>query len=173
MKAGILCPGPSLARIPPLSDYQLLVGVNRAPFIVGVEVDAWCFDARAFLSGRIAYKPTLLCSAHDVAEISGARRIVLEDHHIFTHEYLLHYWPGPLLAWCDFSATSAIILAAHLGATSIDCYGSDWTCEPDADGVSLPSNRRTPERWGEEAIVWQKVTAYLGQRSISVERKSL
>lgn len=170
MTAAILSPGPSLySCTASLWRYDFTIGVNRAPFVLEgrrVEVDGWCFDSRAMLTRELDYQPILCCSAHDLRCISEAGR----RGPTFTHETMLELWPGSL-AWCDFSATSAITLAAHLGATEIDCYGSDWTNSADADGVSLASNNRNDARWVREAGVWKKLTDYLRVRGVRIRKQ--
>lgn len=181
MKIAICCPGPGLNRlapihesqkIPPLDGYETIIGVNRAPFImlawcIPVWVKAWCFDGRAFLSGEVPYKPLLCCSEKDINFVGETRG---PQYPVVTHENLLKGTPGDT-DWCDFSVTSAIVLAARLGGRQIDCYGSDWTDEPDADGVMLPDCLRTAKRWKEEKRVWDNVIKYLKPRGIMVERK--
>lgn len=89
------------------------------------------------------------------------------------HEFLVNtYSPDGTVDWRSFSATAALIVAAHLGAKVIDVYGADWTNQPDFDGksINLAPHERAPERWKEERQIWDAVGGYLTSQGISVNR---
>jgi hypothetical protein len=179
MNAAVLCPGPSLASIDPgsIADYDLIVGVNRAPLIVESRklfVDWWCFgDARIFLKCDLGYYPRVFASQRAVGDVCRAGR--MDD---LVRKYSVHEWESlaerysPCLSWAEWTATAALICAASEGATSIGVYGADWTDAPDADGVQMPENDRSENRWRNEGATWDCVVKELGTMGVTIRRSN-
>lgn len=94
----------------------------------------------------------------------------LREEHDFT---VNTYSPDGTVDWRSFSATAALIVAAHLGGKTIDVYGADWTDEPDFDGKSINLNphERNEARWKTERQIWVAVVNYLATEGVEVNRK--
>lgn len=175
MHAAVLCPGPSLVRWPHFNGYDLLIGVNRAPHIVhpATRVEWWAFtDWRIFLEHPLCYcPPVFTCTeARNVIERRG------QGGRLTTHGFTLYeqLWPAfPMeWAWHRYSATAAIVLAAHLEAKHIDVFGADWTRDAaDPDGVKVNGVKRDDERWRDEGALWDTVCLNLGLRGVTVKRR--
>lgn len=178
MHTVLLCPGPSLRTgYAPARAADLVIGVNRAPLIAandgGPRVDWWVADYRRFLDVELPYRPRVVMRADGMRLCyQRGHGDKVERHEIVTQEDLMQRWPAQPIEWTRKSACTALVLAADLGATRIDCYGCDWTCEPDVDGVSHKSDKRTPERWESEAEVWHALVELLGKSGITVDRKA-
>lgn len=174
MRIAILCPGQSLSIVPanarPLA-CNLIIGVNRA--VMYRICDWWTFtDSPMYLNEHVYPKgtPRVFTTASAIAAIKS----------IETNPTLHHYQPMPFdvaipacpldTGWSVYSATAALVLAAHLGASSIDVFGADWTPEePDWDGVNIAGNR-SAHRFESERVIWNNVTTYLHAQGINVKR---
>lgn len=174
MNAALLCPGPSLAQAAVRDIYlsDVLLGVNRS--VTTFECDWWVFLDWQILIGNEMYPPTkpigrprifTTQTAHEHAERhGGADRmrypLIVED-----------IWKSyPQNGWTIYSATAALILAAHVGAKSIDVYGADWKPDaPDFDGLQT-SHNRGEGRWESERAIWDTTCAHLETLGISVRR---
>lgn len=175
MKTAILCPGPSLDRFDPAAGYGLVVAVNRAPVIAWTRwrarADWWCCDYRRFLDQTLPYIPGVVIRDKAVQRIAKAGRIDdLKRHPRLAHAELAERWPLAV-DWQRFTATVALVVAVDRGATQIDCYGVDWTNQPDADGVACHTNKRSDDRWQEEVPIWNNlVKSFRDQRGVNVRR---
>ena len=180
--AAVLCPGPSLAQVTPatLAPYPCLLGVNR-----GVEVHPchwWsALDGHTYTFTRPVNRPVLVCSR---GTYLGLRRPRPE----------LADWPWLDCRWIDAagglhavpwrktSMTTAIVLAAELGAARVDVYGCDWDGEADWDGRMDERYNRGEDRtdaggrviegrWTMERRLFADVRAALAARGVQLERK--
>lgn len=172
MRAVICCPGPSLANYQP-TPADLVIAVNRAA--TKVECGTWlCCD------------PPLIQQAHE--QVIGSPLLVTstDGHHVcstFERDFGKKLWRGEFVCqtealgycphayqWVMFSATSALVWAGFKGADVIDCYGADWAAgEPDFDGVQAGKNR-SADRFKLEREIWENLTAWMGERSVKVQR---
>lgn len=159
MIASVACPGPSLLRT--FQPADLTIAVNRAGLLVPCD---WLAALDHPLIQEHLMSLRGKCRLLTNAE---SRRHVEWDGMIA--EQLFDYCPHPI-NWCTYTKTAAIVLAAHLGATTIRVYGDDQTAAPDADGVQLPSNRRDPSRWEAERAIGRTLAAWLRERGVRVER---
>lgn len=164
MKSVVLCPGPSLAAMTAWPNC-LTIGVNRAPLIVRNlgKVDWWVFtDPRVAVKYAPDYAPRIFTSADSRDKLRLPNALTYEQ--VGTPRE------------CTYTATAALMLAAHLGATQIDVFGADMTGTADADGHEYDFHdepakvTRTPERWNGEAEIWQRVADSLAERGITVRR---
>jgi len=82
----------------------------------------------------------------------------------------------PVDKWWEFSVTSALVTAKHLGATEIVCYGCDGSfgdaknLTTDWDGYSDSEQVRNERRWTKEQKLWADIVDWLRKQGISVER---
>ncbi len=74
------------------------------------------------------------------------------------------------VSWARFGATVSLVLAAHLGARQIDCFGVDWDGEEDFDGFTSEKNRRTDSRWKREIGIWDQLCHILSDHGVTVTR---
>ncbi len=142
--------------------------MNRA--VIFRECDWWSFiDPATFRDWKPIGNPALFfrrdtrdsIRAVNPGLIDGRKQIVLDD---IKHEF-------PEGGWTLLSATIALVLAAHLGATSIDVFGADWTDEPDFDGLCPAGCNRDETRWSMELVLWGQLVDHFQTRGISVTRK--
>jgi len=163
MRAALLCPGPSLAQYPGREGYEIVIGVNR---VAGrITCDYACMldvtpyellrrDGLDFVGDPVHTTP------------ARARAKVLRkwpDAERFAHMDLQAIDSVPTsLRWRLYSVTCGLVLAHHLGAESVDCWGIDWHGELDWDGLADARFVRTDERWRQESVVFANVAAVLG-----------
>ncbi len=174
MKAAVLNPGPSLieAFTGHESEYAVKIGVNRA--VNFFACDYWAMlDGLAFELAKPIGTPTVFCEA-DVwnREVLGktepAKRAIHFKNLPVKDTDFIKFIRGTKL----YSFMAAIYLAHHLGATQIDCYGSDWSGEQDCDGWTHGHNQRGEGRWNEEREAYGIVTGRLAEFGVSVQRMS-
>jgi len=172
MNAAILCPGPSLSAVTQadLVDYDIRLGVNRAPLQIAVEY--WCVldypiirDYRQQVLGN----PSLMTHSTTWNDIRGKVapfpvRIPLEN---------VEAWYGR--KYERRTTPSAMLLAGYLGAETIDIYGDDKTSEPDWDGFQTAETAlaRSIERWQSEKRDCDAITEFLAARGIEVRHCSV
>lgn len=159
MNAALLCPGPSLTQTypPAAGRHDVNIGVNRA--VLAFRCHWWAFvDWQTYIeTGRQACR-TFVSRTAD----RELRRRTGDFTPDLTFESIDLDRTRNSIRWGMFSATAALFLASHLGATSVDVYGADWTNEPDYDGHRTERDRRTVERWADERIVWDRTIEHLG-----------
>ncbi len=171
MLAVICCPGPSLltAGIPPA---DLVVGVNRAPLILwqrAIGVSAWVVSDADRLYPHAPPYAVDVCTSKGATIRMGRRPVKFgcPVKSLTLYEDMEPKFPRAW-RWTTYSFTAAIIYAAFKGATAIECYGCDMTNAPDADGVNLPSNRRTDSRWAQERRIVTELKMQLERRGVDL-----
>ncbi len=178
MTAAILCPGPSLTKTFPgrQGDYDVKIGVNRAPIILyplGVQCD-WrsSKDWKQFTDYPAPYPLSIFTAraTADDLEKHGHGGILSSVHRLFFDDLTDKYPIADMALWTLYSATAAIVLAAHLGATDIDVFGADFTNTPDADGVNVIGCDRDEARWDRERLRGRKMVEHLNGRGVRVSR---
>ncbi len=177
--AAVLAPGPWLAAVTAeeLAGYDLVIGVNRAVAVARcdwwVNLDGHLFwtivrDEKAFEDVPDVLKPIFICSRGTwypinlKPESNGFRWMDSR-----TVEGTI---PRRPVRWAKFSFTTAIVLAAHLGARRIDCYGATWSGVADFDGYTSGKNQRTDSRWERERKVYEELREMLAGRGVAVRR---
>jgi hypothetical protein len=196
MKAAILCPGPSVNDFPRhWRDYDLRLGVNRTPLCFAV--DWWvATDDRILKTFRPPYVPKLFTQKETEYRLSKQPDFRIKPTMLY--ESLFDEFPntghwcevhglteserrccelGGKHNWSFLSATAALVLAAHLGATQIDIFGADWKGTGDWDGFEYDypgeeaHRTRNAERWEtREKPCWNRWVAKLKARGIEVNR---
>lgn len=169
MKFALLCPGPSLTKTYKPGSHVVTIAVNRAA--LAFEADWWAFcDWQRFVEDDVKYMPKLYTTEIAVEHVRmkglGAK---FDRHEWKSFDSLMPEVPKSI-GWTLYTAPAALVLAYHLGATKVECFGCDWTDAPDFDGVTLESNVRHAERWRIESEIWNKLTAWLFERGTKVER---
>lgn len=160
----ILCPGLSLAQFTQQpGEYDVLIGVNRA---AGFKpCDYWVMlDYETFARSEPIGWPTIVTRGGIYRAL--VRAFPDAKKHPFINAKL---YDGPIAQrWKAFSSTTALMFAAHLGATRIDCFGMDWEGLSDWDG--MPHAGRDPERWEREMKLWEGLVRWLANRNVEVSR---
>ena len=164
--AAVLCPGESLRFFLGRDGYDPVIAVNRAAG--AYHADYWvCLDQNSFEACQPVGRPTIVC-AH--ATYNGICARWPDARH---HDWKLHK-PGAVethqIPWAKYSATTALELAARLGATQVDCYGIDWNGTEDFDGYEHAEHNRTAERWADEGRIFADLTAELHRRGVRIRR---
>jgi hypothetical protein len=162
--AVILCPGPSLADVPQDLTADIVIGVNRA---CEFRECTWrvALDPNRFNDLPLG-NPRLFTLATTVLWLKAEGKPIPAD--VLTIDDIWRDYPQ--CGWNIYSATSALILAAHVGATSIDVYGADWKPDaPDFDNVQTSTNR-TVARFESERQIWEATVEYLASRGVTVRR---
>src|SRR5580700_2882050 len=149
MKAAILSPGPSLPKTWQ-GGADVVIAVNRAA--LAHKCDYWaCGDLPALQENvpKLTAKPHLFTAEVSLNDFRGQGGVW--NGPITTFEDLFPYLhPGDCgCCWTFLTALAAIVLAASIGASEIDCYGYDWTGTADYDGVEAGANR-SDDRWRDE-----------------------
>lgn len=165
MTAAVLCPGPSLARTFDPDFGGLTLAVNRAA--LAYSADVWCANDLPLIdaiAGGVKGSPSLWCNKDSLASLQQRPHALAANGRAFAE------LECPVPAWHLFTASAALVVAAHLGATFIMVYGADWTDAPDFDGGTPPSCRRNADRWKQEQGIWSGVEEWLGSRGVSVFR---
>lgn len=170
-KVAVLCPGPSLKAFPGRGDYAVLVGVNRA---VGfVECDYWVMlDAISYELVEPIGDPIVVTAADQWREVRRIGSVAerAKKARTITPDCVNASLPRELTRWRTWSATTAIALAFHIGATWIDCYGMDWKGQADYDGHMHPNHGRDDSRWMRERIQYNDLRGVLKDRGATVRR---
>lgn len=160
MRAALLSLGPSLARLYEPPPANILIGVKKAakafrcdwacvldsPSLLLLDT---AFAGRPRLLTRRAYRPKY--TQRDGLDVEAFDGFCPVRHD-------------------DYTACAALVLAGYLGATTIDCYGVDWTDAPDFDGETPPEVNRTPTRWARERAQWDGIVTWLHGRGAEVRR---
>jgi hypothetical protein len=163
MKMALLSCGPSLAlwRDPMLADYGAAVGVNRA--VARFACDWWSVgDAEGFAAVRPVGRPHIWTHADTLRRIRKENPARAAEHEAGL------YRRDERDRWSIFSATAALMLAPHLGASSVDCYGVDMAGVADWDGTER--GNRGEDRWSRERIAWAEAVKLLADAGVSVRR---
>jgi hypothetical protein len=165
MKIALLCPGPSLSLTYEPSGHAHVIGINRA--VLGFACDWWAFtDWQPFLHyhhfadlSRLG----LFFSGTALDELlrRGMAARMQDARTLLPFEDIDPARTRDALRWGLFTAPAALMLARHLGATSIDVYGADWTDEPDWDGQRMTGCVRDDARWSNELPIWRGVVEHL------------
>lgn len=128
---------------------------------------------------RIIYEqthPTYAATIWTAPEIVDAMR----SDKVFdpgAHDW--HYYPEMYdrypcvmdgMTWPTYSLAAALVVAAFIGATSIDIYGDDRTNQPDFDGQNANATARTPQRWSEQAAFESPVRQRLASEGIGIRQ---
>jgi len=171
MRAQILCPGPSLPAAPSRDGYDVVLGVNRA---VGVApCDYW-----VMLDGALVWRISRPVG-HPVIVCSHSMHKELWDNYLDSRD---HKWLDAMsfkdkyctsMEWAIFSATTAVICAASLGATQIDMWGADMAGTREFDGPMPERATRNEARWEREARILDRISNHLWTRGVKVERKGV
>jgi hypothetical protein len=166
MKIAVLAPGPSLSLTYEPSGHAHVIGINRA--VLGFACDWWAFtDWQPFLHyHHFADLPRLGLffsgTALDELLRRGMATRMQDARLLLPFEDIDPARTRDALRWGLFTAPAALMLARHLGATSIDVFGADWQVDAaDWDGVAMPGNNRDEARWKNEAVIWNGVVEHL------------
>lgn len=171
MRVALLCPGPSLAGLDLDRDkYDCTIGVNRAALqeVVGW----WVFlDWRVFMEYQPPYRPRLLTTrACATAVEKRSKAEEFHAHERMVAEDLFDFLPHHRVGWTLYSATTALVFAAWLGAKQVDAYGADMHGTQDYDGHTSKTDNRTDKRWATERALWGLVCDELKRCGIKVKR---
>lgn len=170
VRAAVLCPGPSLTAFAGRVGYDLVIGVNRA---VGLfPCDYWVMlDDHTFDIAHPIGTPRVLCPRDQWAKVS--RRTAngaAKDFKVLAPEDVDGTLPRRQTPWHKWSATAAIALACHLGATEIDCWGMDWEGTADWDGDTRPFHCRDEARWHNEQKSFRIMEQAMRARRVALRR---
>jgi len=178
MKVALLSAGPSLQASygPAVHDHDLTIGVNTA--VQFFPCDWWaCADRHRFVEidkygvktiGKKKKLPKLFmidAQLHD-ARCYEANQI---DRYDVTGWNDVYEATGASKAWADRTATSALILAKHLGATELDVFGVDMDGHLDCTREITDSTKyREPTRWLLERQMWTLIRGWIEARGVKV-----
>jgi hypothetical protein len=173
MRVALLSCGPSLRRTWPPTvagvhhGYDATIGINSVP--ADEPVDWWCFgDWPVFERYKPIGHPAIF---GEPVMLDKARRLYGEN--VFAG-FRTRAWtdePAPTPGyskWRNWSATAALVLAAGLGARTIDCYGVDLAGDTDYRGQ--PCHGRHDNRWARERAQWDQTAELLGTRGLHIRR---
>lgn len=163
----VLCPGPSLAKCPPL-DAEVTIGVNRAAAFCSCDV--WAALDSPLIHSRgheIIGRPTLFTRRQSFDSLArhgdgwgDASRAVCYAEDLSC----------PVARWDLYTMTAALVLAKHMGAATVNVYGCDWTDAPDWDGTAAGENR-AETRWELERSIYAAVVDWLDGCGCQVFRR--
>jgi hypothetical protein len=148
---------------------DMLIGVNRAATLHAC--DLWCIgDWQTFGMFKPLGDPRVTTHA------DGWFGLVRKYGEQKKTPLLWNDLDGPdsrKCFWQCFSATAALVVAANLRATRIDCFGCDMVGRADFDGVVPASVNRDEDRWRRERVIWQQVADWLNGRGIELVRHGI
>lgn len=166
MKAIVLCPGPSLAAYS-AKQADLIIGVNRA--VLAHRCDWWSATDRTLLKEiDPGYRLNLFTDEQTLVPRPERFPMILRKQ-------MTSYYTSSA-TWPSFSSTSALVLAAHLGALTIDVFGDDKAGFADWDGhiYARPGEEgwrtRSAQRWQREWEIWNQTIALLARDGVNVRR---
>jgi len=172
MRIAVLCPGPSLRetfRPHQSGGYATLIGVNRVAKWFGLGY--WvALDHDLFDHVRPIGAPTWVVCGYE-RSLAIAKHPALAELTWFKKQDVQFLARPPVcpVNWSTWSETTAIVLAAQLGATEIDTYGNDWTGTADCDGWEGAQNRKD-ERWQRTRTVFEGLVPILAERGVTLRR---
>lgn len=166
MRCAVACPGPSLSAVGELEGYEAVLAVNGAAQCVAsthwVFLDNGCWRK---------YKPIgqpVICTSRLVRVVLARRSPELNDWAFV--DALFEDQRNTInrsIRWSCFSSPTALVVAQHLGATSIDVFGCDMQGTSDCFGSELDAIHRQPDRWKDELAIWEATANEL--RSVGIE----
>jgi hypothetical protein len=166
VKVAVLCPGPSLReawRSKWAGQYDKVIAVNRAA--IGYQCDWWVFlDAWIFCSFGLPYKPQIFTTRACASKI---KRTGDNTDRFMGHD---RTWVddcrpnGPVGGnWSTYSSTTALMLAATLGAKELRLFGADMTGTREYDNYPTDKFTRDESRWKRERELFETVTGFLAR----------
>lgn len=174
LKVAVLCPGPSLAQTWPKGErrdgYDLVIAVNNAA--EHAPCDWWSAQDHGPLKTYAGEPSVGICTSGSNEEsLMGDRPWLpkaisndrLDELHVLASHKLVHEDAPRKGGW---STVNAIILAARLGAKTIDLYGDDKTGDTYFDGVVNRGSK--PGRWERETKNQKDLTDALQRVGVSV-----
>jgi hypothetical protein len=165
----ILCPGPSLAGfLAAPVQHQLYIGVNRA--VIAYPCDYWAFnDAEPFSWFEPQGRPVCFTSEAAFARIPVSPRLA-EFEWLYYRDINTTCPSDP--GWVNFTMTTALVLAEHLGAARVMMYGADQTGTDDWDGPPQRGrDARHEYRWQNERHKTGHVLEWMARRGVRVSRR--
>lgn len=161
MKAVILCPGPSLARLIELPPCDISIAINRAALKFACQW--WASLDYPMLrdnQAKILGNPQLL-----------TRRQTYLDLHKRLGRFAEIRIVEDMADAAGYVKTlpCAMVFAHTLGAKRIDLYGVDWQGDCDFDGVKAGENR-SEERWRLERLEVTGLMEWLAGKGVEVNR---
>ena len=187
MTVTLLCPGPSLSRFP--GTKNLTIAVNRACLnkqvgpsyattlgkVSGFRCDWWaCSDYPMIRDYEALCRPALFTNGNTRTDITGKFSYLFSE--ILAKEELYEDFNQHKIPWTLYTATSALVLAAHLGATEIEVWGADFTGVADWDGheYQWQGNEawrtRGGDKWDGQVKNWAETCKALRARGIQIIR---
>jgi hypothetical protein len=168
--AVVLCSGPSIEQFTGSAD--LLIGVNRGailkPCTHWVCLDR-CAQADTDPAGGLrGWADQVQGTPHLLTKRETVRSCPWRGETSIVEDWWKDYEPGTL-GWSIFSATTAVMWAAHMGATQIEIYGMDLAGKEDADGVN-PSSTRSDAQWERQRETLAGITEWLKAKGVEVVR---
>ena len=150
--------------------------------------DSFAFDVRIGVNRAVEHFPCDWWSVGDWQAITGHainRLVPLGDPQIYTLDSSIESmdlrslriakplagWKAtcghlaPPTRWATWSSTAAVVLAKHLGATSLDVYGVDMTGNIDIGGAVGSANG---DRWNRERPAWESVVNWIRLQGVNV-----
>ena len=168
MKAAVLCPGPSLPKEFDRTGYDHVIAVNRAALSTDADYIILPDDYTLgwLTANALRRRPVIVSSLHKYRQMIDSLWIALHSPFL---ERDIHWLEVPGYQWWTKSLTTALVLAAWMGADEIECVGVDWKGTKDFDGFTDSSQQRTDERWTKERLMARAVVAKLAEQGVTVK----
>ena len=173
MRVALLSCGPSLGRswsAEMSASYDRVIGVNDA--VCDFECHWWAvMDWHVFArvrdkQGGPIGNPSICGSQGFLSKLAG--HSTMDFPHRWNYDSLRPLDGIPMTDWSFHTATAALILAWHLEAKVIDCFGVDMDGKANYRGDACP--HRKPNRWRNEINLWSRVVAALNRQGVTVNR---
>lgn len=185
-RVAILGSGPSLTAFDPEGGerFHCIIAVNRAATLHRcdwwsvADVDGlrhFTTDPHHVHRGRVIGNPSILTMPESwAAAMHEQPAFFAATPNWLTWERLGRLTDplAPPTQWNSFSGTAALVLARHLGATEIHCFGMDLAGGSDAFGLTCPVSYNE-ERWQLERRIITRLTDWLEQQGVSVHLQPL
>jgi len=176
MLVSLLSCGPSLCAFDDARRGDLVIGVNGAAcrhacdwWSIGDDqtILRHSLDADEPVVGR-PHVSTMSPSMHRIKESYPA---VHANRDWITWEQLRDSVSAPQSGWDQWSAPAALVLAVHLGATTIAVFGVDMIGS--ADFAGRDHKRFNEHRWVRERRSWDSALTLCGAAGVTVHRSPL
>lgn len=173
MRVALLSAGPSLRKsYDPAAHHDLRIGVNTA--VEFYPCDWWaCADSHRWID--IAKRGVVGHPKVYAIDAQRDRTQGLEPKLFSKFDWT--GWDevfdavGASRKWMNNTAPAALILAAWLGATEVECFGVDMAGDMDATGRRDDATHyRNEQRWQLERGIWTLIVQWLFERGTKVKR---
>lgn len=168
IKVALLSAGPSLRKtFDPDAGHTVRIGVNSAVELC--ECEWWAAgDMLAIQKIKPVGRPGIYTKRTTLDRMETRFPDLLDGRPTLTWADAVDGLGSMPAGWSVYSATAALVLAAHLQAESVDVFGVDM--EGDLDHAGRQGENRSENRWSNERNVWNQMVRWVESLGVAVTR---